>query len=258
MTTEGNEMTDIEQLLHRVGRACETEPSADVVEADVRRGRAAMVRRRRRRAVWSGVAGAAAVAVIVSTLVGSSPPARQPAPPRAQDTQTARPHFQGPPHRSGPTSGASHKHRAGRKGGSRHRLPPVRLVAYTGQQPAGFIVKQAPAGWYIQPPDHASYSLTIAPDGDTTSPDAFVNKLVVTLLSSSVPQKLPADGVSVQVNGQPGVISDGSPATTLTYRYPDGRYVQIQAWDNLGWNDDQLIQFAEGVTVTGDAKAGSG
>jgi hypothetical protein len=48
------------------------------------------------------------------------------------------------------------------------------------------------------------------------------------------------------------------PATTLIYRYPDGRYVQIQAWDNLGWSHDQLVHFADGVTVTADAKAGAG
>lgn len=251
-------MTDIEQLLQRVGRSLETAPAADVVEADLRRGRAAIVRRRRRRAVWSAVGCAAAAAVIVSTLMSASSPAGRTVPPRAQAHQTSAPHKQTFTRGSGHASGSPHKHHAGRKRGTHHTLPAVRLVAYTGQQPAGFVVQQAPAGWYIQPQDHASYSLTIAPDGDTTSPDAFVNKLVVTLLSSSVPQKLPDTGASVQVNGQPGVISDGPPATTLTYRYPDGRFVQIQAWDNLGWDHDQLVHFAEGVTVTADAKAGSG
>jgi hypothetical protein len=244
------DMTDIEQLLQRVGRSYETTPSADVVEADVIRGRAAMVRRRRRRAAWSAAAGAVAVAAIVSGALpaGNEPAARQ-TPPRAQNHHT----LPAQQHGSGHRQPSRHRHGPGRT-----KQPAIRLVAYTGEQPAGFIVDQAPQGWYIQPQDHASYSLTIAPEGDTSSSDSFTNKLVVMLLSSSVPQKLPSDGNPVEVNGQPGVVSDGSPATVLTYRYPDGRYVQIQAWDNLGWNDDQLVHFAEGVTVTSDAKAGSG
>lgn len=249
-------MADIEQLLHHAGRSYDTAPSADVVEADVRRGRAAIIRRRRRRIVWSTAASTVALAAIVSgILLGGSPPAARTTPPRAQSRQTSPPHTQGSGHRRAP--GREHPSRH-RQGSGHKQWPAIRLVAYTGQQPAGFTVDQAPQGWYIQPQDHASYTLTIAPDGDTTSSDAFTNKLVVMLLSSSVPQKLPSDGSPVQVNGQPGVISDGSPATVLTYRYPDGRYVQIQAWDNLGWSDDQLVHFAEGVTVTSDAKAGSG
>ena len=131
----------------------------------------------------------------------------------------------------------------------------VRLVAYTGEQPNGFVVDQVPDGWYIQDPEHPRYSLTVAPIGDTSHPDAFVGKLVVFLLGDA---PLP-DGDPVTVNGRPGVVTHQDAADTLTYEYPDGRYVQVQAWRSaLHWSNEQLVEFAEGVEVTSDAKPGVG
>ena len=118
------------------------------------------------------------------------------------------------------------------------------------------MVDQVPEGWFLQ--GSRPYSLTIAPDGDTTSPDGFEGKLVVMLLSSSAPQKLP-HGDPVEVNGNAGVISHGPPADTLTYQDDAGHFVQVQAWSGaLGWTDEQLVSFSEGVHVTANAKPGVG
>jgi hypothetical protein len=226
-------MSDIEQLLRQTARSCEVTPSPDVVEADILRGRAAWRRRRRRRAVWSSVGSTVAAAVVVGTAIvvggvgGSDGAGESPAAgPEAAPAQ-------------GPKSGVS-------------------LVAYDGEQPNGFTVDLVPDGWYIQPPDHPQYSLTIAPEGDTTSPDAFTGKLVVMLQSKSVGPGLPEAGDPVEVNGRPGMVRDSGSADTLTYDYGNGVYVDVQAWHNLGWTDEQMVSFAEGVTVTPDALAGIG
>jgi hypothetical protein len=129
-------------------------------------------------------------------------------------------------------------------------------VAYQGDQLEGFVVDQVPEGWFLQGSN--PYALTIAPQADTTSPDAFEGKLVVMLLSSSAPQKLP-QGEPVEVGGNAGVISHGPPADTLTYHDDAGHFVQVQAWRSaLGWTDEQLVSFAAGVHVTSDAQPGVG
>jgi hypothetical protein len=226
-------MSDIEQLLRQSAKSSEVTPSPDVVEADILRGRTAWRLRRRRQAVWSSVGSTVAAAVVVGSAIvvggvgGSDGAGESPeAGPRAVPAQTPK--------------------------------SEVQLVAYDGEQPNGFVVELVPEGWYIQIPDHPQYSLTIAPEGDTTSPDAFVGKLVVTLQSKDVGPGVPQRGDPVEVNGRPGVVSAGGDADLLTYDYGDGIYVDVQAWHDLGWTDEQLVTFAEGVTVTADALAGVG
>jgi hypothetical protein len=226
-------MIDIERLLDQTARSAEATPSPEVVEADVRRARSALLQRRRRRAVWTSVASTVAVAAVIgaAVVIGADRDAGTPtAQPNATQSQGQAPADDG-----------------------------VDLVTYNGEQPSGFIVNLVPEGWYIQKPDHGAYSLAIARDGDTSSPDAFVGKLVVGLLSSDA--SVPTHGEPVDINGREGVISpsDGG-VTTLTFPYQDGRYVQIQAWSmaDLGWSNDQLVRFAEGITVTASAQAGVG
>ncbi len=226
-------MSDIEQLLRQTARSSEVTPSPDVVEADILRGRTAWRHRRRRRAVWSSVGSTVAAAVVVGSAIvvggvgGSDGAGESPA--------------------AGPEKAPSQAPNSG-----------VHLVAYNGEQPNGFIVDLVPEGWYIQIPDHPQYSLTIAPEGDTTSPDAFAGKLVVMLQSKDVGPGVPQGGDPVEVNGRPGVVSAGGDADLLTYDYGNGIYVDVQAWRNLGWTNEQLVAFAEGVTVTRDALAGQG
>jgi hypothetical protein len=227
-------MRDIEELLDQTARSVDVAPTAETVEADLRRGRAALARRRRDRTIWFSVAGTVAAAALVGTTIVAGNLGGT-----DETTLTA------PSSRIGASQGSGPDRRTA-----------VRLVAYQGEQPDGFIVDQVPEGWYLQGSN--AFSLTIAPQGDTTSPDDFVGKLVVMLLSSSAPQKLP-EGDPVKVGNNDGVVTPGPPADTLTYEDGAGRFVQIQAWTApLGWTYEQLTSFAEGVQVTSDAQPGVG
>ncbi len=222
-------MSDIKELLDRTARSVEVTPSAETVEADLRRGRAALARRRRGRAIRFSVAVTVAAALVGTTIVagnlGGTDETTGPAP--------------------SPTTGANHS-------SGPDRGTPVRLVAYHGEQLDGFIVDQVPQGWYLQGSN--TFRLTVAPQGDTTSPDDFVGKLVVMLVSSSAPQELPK-GEPVKVGEFDGVVTDD----TLTYEDDAGHLVQIQALQTaLGWTNEQLASFAEGVQVTSHAQPGVG
>ena len=221
-------MNDINELLDRTARSVQATPSAETVEADLRRGRVALARRRRGRVIRFSIAGTFAVALVGAGLVaGNSGGIHEATGPGTGSTQS-----------SGPGGGRT-----------------VRLVAYHGDQLEGFTVSQIPDGWYLQGSN--TFRLTIAPQGDTSSPDAFEGKLVVMLLSSSAPQRLP-QGEPVEVGNHDGVVSTGE-ADVLTYQDDAGHFVQIEAWHRaLGWSTDQLVSFAEGVHVTSDAQAGVG
>jgi hypothetical protein len=227
-------MGDIEEVLDQMARSVDVTPPAETVEADLRRGRAALARRRRGRATWFSVAGTAAAAALVGTTMVAG-------------------NLGGTDETTGPAPGSKI---SANQGSGPHLGTPVRLVAYQGEQLDGFTVDQVPEGWYLQGSN--AFSLTIAPQGDTTSPDDFVGKLVVMLLSSSAPQKLPP-GEPVKVGDNDGVVTPGPPADTLTYEDDAGHFVQIQAWTApLGWTNEQLASFAEGVQVTSHAQPGVG
>jgi hypothetical protein len=221
-------MSDIKELLERTARSVDAIPSEETVESDVRRGRAALVRRRRGRAIASLLAAAAllvAAAVVAGNLSATRDSVRL-------------------------GSGNSSRQASGSD-----TVTSVRLVAYHGAQLQGFTVNRIPDGWYLQGSN--AYRLTVAPQGDTSSPDAFEGKLVVMLLSSSARQQLPK-GQPVKVGDHDGVVSRGD-ADVLTFQDDAGHFVQIEAWHRaLGWSTNQLIRFAEGVHVTSDARAGVG
>jgi hypothetical protein len=224
-------VNDIEDVLEQTARSFEVEPSDETVEADIQRGRTALVQRRRGRTIRWGVAGIATVLVAGAAIVAGN--------------------LGDAPHAPSSSPGARTGGHASAVAGTS-----VRLVAYHGDQLEGFVVDQVPEGWFLQGSN--PYALTIAPQGDATSPDDFEGKLVVMLLSSSAPQKLPKED-PVEVDGNAGVISHGPPADTLTYRDDAGHFVQVQAWQSsLGWTDEQLVSFAAGVHVTSDAQAGVG
>lgn len=77
--------------------------------------------------------------------------------------------------------------------------------------------------------------------------------------SASAPQELP-EGDPVEVGEHDGVVSHVDPeADILTYVDDAGHLVQVQAWRAvLGWSNEQLVRFAEGVQVTSHAQAGVG
>jgi hypothetical protein len=227
-------MSDVRDVLDRTARSAESPPSDQTVEADVHRGRAALTRRRVTQCSVAGLIAVvvAAGAAVVAGNVGHS----------SHTAYTITPHGS---QRHGQTNGS------GAVAGA-----PIRLVDYAGDQLDGFVVDQVPQGWFLQGSN--PYALTIAPDGDTTSPDGFEGKLVVMLLSKSVAQRLP-DGDPVTVDGHDGVVSQGPPADVLTYEDGAGHFVQIQAWTSaLHWTSDQLVAFAEGVHVTAAAQQGVG
>ena len=160
-------MNEIKDALERTSRSAEVAPSNETVEADLERGRVALARRRRRRTIGLGIAGitavvVAAAAIVAGNLGGTPDETRSSAAPRTGG------------HASAPAQGSS-----------------VRLVAYHGDQLEGFIVDRVPEGWFLQGSN--AFRLTVAPQGDTTSPDDFEGELVVMLLSSSARSTCPRE-----------------------------------------------------------------
>ncbi|GAA2107238.1 hypothetical protein [Streptomyces synnematoformans] len=230
-------MSDIERLLADAARSTEVGPSAETIEADVQRGRAGLARKRRTRLIASSVGATLAAGVLAgSALVWTD----------AVDTDPAGPADAGRDRVTGPAQPGDSPTR---------QSTGVSLVAWSGEQPDGFIVDKVPDGWFVQGSNE--FSLTIAPDGDTTHPDNFVGKLVVTVYSKSEQKKLPDDGTPVQVGEWPGVVTHRDQAV-LHYQDDNGNWVHIQAPARLGWSDRQLADFGETVAVTDAAKPGIG
>jgi hypothetical protein len=236
-------MSDITELFEQFAPFADAQPSAETVDADVDRGRQALLREHRRRtirrsmAATATVAAAAVIAVVVAQIAGSSGGAR----PRnvTLGPQVAEP--------AGGQPSVVKTH---------HKTTPIKLVAYNGKQLAGFTVDKVPAGWFLS--TSTQFALLIDPNGDKDNdPDAFVGKLAVLTQSRDV-HHLPK-GTAVTVNGQPGVVTDqGKYGESLTYNDPGGFGVVIQAPAPLHWSDQQLVSFAEGVHVTSDAVASRG
>jgi hypothetical protein len=168
---------------------------------------------------------------------------------------------------------------------------PTQLVAYTGKQPAGFVLDKVPEHWHIQATD-TGY-LLLAPNnmkGISRDPSLFDGKVVVGL-RLIVP---PLTGAKVQVNGLPGVVFNNTPldytdepqGRTLFVRQPTRRivmppctkdekinikrdhidlrlwtcgtavrtpYLYIQVPGDLGWSNAQLVAFADSIHITKDS-----
>ena len=138
---------------------------------------------------------------------------------------------------------------------SRNQGSTVDLVAYTGAQPEGFELATVPEGYVLQGSD--AFVLTLAKPGDTTHPLNFENKVVIMLESQDAAQRLGA-GRDVTVNGEPGKL-DGRSDETRTLRYFQGEHlVLVQVWEGIGLTDDQIVEMAEGITVTSAVVAGVG
>jgi hypothetical protein len=235
-------MSDITNLFQRVGPAADAEPSAETIDTDLERGRMALARDHRRRtirrsmAATTTVAAAAVVALVAAQLHGSG----------------ASRHGTNAGHAPSVPSISTHDRTGATKA---HRHAAIKLVAYTGKQLAGFTVDKVPQGWFLGGVNQ--YALTINPAGDTdTSPGDFEGKLTV-LLASQEETSFPKDGTQVTVAGQPGVIwTDGG--VQLGYTDSAGHRIDIQVPNKLGWSDDQIVAFAQGVHVTADAIAGHG
>ena len=199
------------------------------IASDLCRGRDARATRRRRRA---GAAGAAALGIVaVSSLsyaLASGDGSRAP--------QAVAPHTV-VTHTPGNATSTS--------------TPAIQLLAYNGKQLPGYSVKRVPKGYVLQ--GISGSVLDIAESGDHSPLDSFDGKLVVMLNDHAGP----ATGTPVSVSGHPGRIDDQDGVLILTYS--DGTHnVEVQSWSNIHLSRDQLVQFAEGVTVLPNAQEGHG
>ena len=91
---------------------------------------------------------------------------------------------------------------------------------------------------------------------DHDDPNFFLGKLAV--LTASVDQDGLGSGDSVTVSGQPGRVSRWPGILMLRYDRPSGFGVVVQAPSSLGWSNNQIVDFAEGVQVTPNALQGRG
>ncbi|MGY0538457.1 hypothetical protein ACW14X_13140 [Nocardioides sp. YJ-D4] len=129
----------------------------------------------------------------------------------------------------------------------------VRLVDYDGAQMPGYTVAKVPEGFVLQGSDQ--YVLAVARPDDKSSISDFRDKIVVTLESASSPAEGATD---TTVDGQPAtLVTTPDGATMLKYAYRDFTVV-IQMWNTIHLTDEQLVEFAEGVEVTADAKPSVG
>lgn len=224
-------MPDVMDMLRTLPDAVTPEPAGpDIAAADVARGHRALTRRRRRR--LAGAAGAVAVVAGVAVAIG------QPSQLIGKSTHPA----------AGGTTGP--------------RALAIRLTAYTGTQPVGFEVATVPAHWQVVSSN--AFAFVVAPPGaSTANPDSFVGRILVALQGMSQLQKN-AVVKTVTINGRQGQLglSDGEVGNTR-YEwliYPDGKghKILIQLPTSFGFTTAQLVQFADGITVTKAAKASLG
>lgn len=209
-------MTDLETRLREL-RVPTVPASDEVVHADVVRARRALQRRRLARRGSGGVAVAAAAVLAAVVVSGQS------------GGTGSRPDIAD----HAPSSAG------------------VRLVDYTGVQRPGFTVAKVPAGFVLQ--GATPYALDIARADDHSGLNVFKGKLVVMLQSKDVTFR--HTGHPVSVHGTTGYLrTEKGGATALEYL--DGSHdVVVQAWANLGLTDAQLVEFANGVTVSHNARA---
>ncbi|MFI6346870.1 hypothetical protein [Streptomyces sp. NPDC050560] len=205
----------------------------DEVEADIARGRRALARRRRLRIAGAGSAAAlAAVGALVTATTRTAAPAHD----------TAAPRTTAPP----ATSAA----------------PTLRLAAYTGDQPPGFRVDTLPRGWKVTSVDREDF--VAVPPGTKehpTTPGAvsLTDGIAVMLQGMS---RFPADAhlTPVTVRGHPGQLGRTGDRSATWLVFPDaaGHRVLVQVPVELGLTDGQIVRFAQGITVTRDARATGG
>lgn len=217
-----------------------TAPSDSTVAADLSRGQRALRRRTARRA-GVGVVGVAAAAAVVTVAVTSG----------SSDHATPRAGGQHPPVASTHAQTKSHP-------SATHHVqqqPAIKLVAYHGTQKPGFTVQYVPDGYVLQ--GVSGSTLDIATADDHTPLNTFSGKLTVGAEQAINGQGLNAyHGTPVTINGEPGLVHTDKYATTVVFKQGGGsdNIVTVQCWSNIKLTQDQVVDFAKGVTVTADVQ----
>jgi hypothetical protein len=253
-------MTDLETMLSNARHGM-APPTAATVDADVNRGHRALVHRKlRRTGVRSLAVGALAVgsfAVVQSqgghsTSTAVAPPAKvHPAvatPAKARQTTAQVPQTTAAGITAGTTTTSTKV--------SHGAHLAIKLVDYTGAQPAGYTVGSVPSGWDLQGVNN--FALVIGPKWfPDQSLNDFQGKLVVMLASKDEPAH--QTGAPVAVGDLTGVVRHDDPSTTqLFFTDSAGHHIDIQAPSSLHWSDAQLGAFAATVQVSKSAQAGEG
>jgi hypothetical protein len=209
-------MYDVNDRLTALAKRPGPPPSELTIAGDVRRGAAALRRRRARRA-------SVGVAVAISTLGVAVAVLQQPTSHNPVSKQHAT--------TSKPADGR------------------LTLIAYHGKQLPGFKVRQIPSGYVLQ--GSTASVLAIAEPGDHSSVDDFRRKLVVTVTEATANERI--HGSPVDVGGHRGAIRTGNDGVTMLQYHAGRRLVNVQAWSNLHLTREQVVKFAEGITVTAHA-----
>ncbi len=219
-------MSDLRTLLHEAAGPMPTQTLPTVADADLSRGHRALRRRR------AGRLGASSGLLAVTALGALAIAVPSVLPGTTTTTPVASAHAPA--------------------------VAPLALVAYTGTQPHGYVLDKVPAGWTIA--DDDTGVLTLAPAGAKDAKDhSFVNKIAITAEEDTGVPDVPLD--EVQVGDQPAVIAHmegGDDTRTLFLKEPSGAYLNIQVWGGLGWNNDQIAEFAASVHMTEDAALSHG
>jgi hypothetical protein len=226
-------MPDVEDILRSMSHPVDADPAhPEVVAGDVARGHQASSRRRRRHVFTGAFVSVAAAAVVGIVQVGM------------------------PTNNSGTVAAAPE---------TANSVQQVKLVSYTGDQPVGFKVSTVPDGWQVRFSDRSSF--VVAPPGADASPGGAAEPVSVkdaiavslqglsTFPKESSVQKVDINGKTGQLGNPldaPGKLSD-----TRWLFFPGGKgsNVQVQVPASVGLSDDQVIAFAEGITVTDKATA---
>lgn len=220
-------MTDVTDGLAELGKHLPQAPSEDTVATDLARGRAA--RRHRRLRLGSAVS---VTALVIGGAAGYLSVAGQ---------STAGQHH-----------GVASVPAKIQPGTTASPAVKIRLADYSGRQPQGFTVASVPQGFHLQIQASNANAFILAPPGTDKDPDSFIGKLVVTAEAGSDLGHWQSFGDrSVTVHGSQARLGDqkGS-ATQLWFGVGHGVVVDVQVWDTIGLTDQQLIEFANGVTTT--------
>jgi hypothetical protein len=200
--------------------------SEEIVQEDLARGRAAVAHAHRKQAwVAGGVGGFALAAIVASAAIL---PALQ--------TGTLL--------QAGPVDTPQV-----------HANPALQLVSYTGTQPDGYHLGKVPAGFSVESSDKDA--LILAPAGATDGSAEFVDRIVVSQQGSFTYDR---DKRQVTINGEPALIAlsaDPDPATEVQFT-TGGHAVNIQIGATIKLTDQQIADFAQSITVTGDPTTSAG